>query len=281
MAVVAALILSALACDASSIPDPGALLTQQSPATIQPTDSVTQPPEDLPTESAGTPTHIPTIVPTDLPLGTATAAPLPPTATGPAGDHALVTRIVDGDTIKASLNGSEVTIRYIGVNTPETDQACYAEATAANQSLVSGQTVTLVKDVSETDQYGRLLRYVYLGATMVNAELARQGWAEAAKYPPDVAHADEFHSLAMAARASNLGCWPTGVFGPPISGGERITGTPPSGVVCECGYNAYNCNDFSSRAEAQACFDYCKAQGAGDVHLMDGNSNGLACENLP
>ena len=51
---------------------------------------------------------------------------------------------------------------------------------------------------------------------------------------------------------------------------------------CDCSGNVYNCPDFSTHAEAQACHDFCFDQGAGDIHGLDGNNNnGLACEDLP
>jgi hypothetical protein len=45
---------------------------------------------------------------------------------------------------------------------------------------------------------------------------------------------------------------------------------------------AYNCNlsDFSIQAQAQSCYDYCIAQGAGDIHRLDGDNDGIACESL-
>ncbi len=95
------------------------------------------------------------------------------------GETALVVDVIDGDTIDVRLGGDTYRVRYIGVNTPERDEPCYFEATAANAVLVEGQTVTLVRDVSETDRYGRLLRYVYAGPVFVNAELVAQGYAEA------------------------------------------------------------------------------------------------------
>jgi endonuclease YncB( thermonuclease family) len=282
----AALILALLACETSGLPIP-----QQTSEPLEPSGTYHSPGTSLPGM---------TIPPVDGPNGTGepgiTAAP---TLTSPPGDLALVTRIVDGDTIKAALNGEQVTIRYIGINTPEVEEPCYAEATAANKGLVSGQTVTLVTDVSDTDQYGRLLRYVYANGVFVNAELVRQGWAEAYRYPPDTGHAEEFHDLALEARGANLGCWPTGVFGPPAPGQPTAESTStvlpgtatstarppatkqPSVGVCDCDHNKYNCSSFASRADAQACFDYCVGQGAGDVHLLDSNSNGLACENIP
>jgi micrococcal nuclease len=135
--------------------------------------------------------------------------------TVPAGDQAVVVYVVDGDTIDIEYLGSSAAptrVRYIGVNTTEHDQSCFTEGAQANSALVVGQILTLVRDVSDTDRYGRILRYVYAGQTLVNAELVREGWAEAVDYPPDTLNAPLFHSLADAAKAAGLGCWPTGMF---------------------------------------------------------------------
>ncbi len=125
--------------------------------------------------------------------------------------------MVDGDTIRVSLRGQTVTVRYIGMDTPETVAPGQpvarfgAEATAANKSLVEGKTVQLEKDVSETDSFGRLLRYVYVtdftGERMVNAELVRLGFARVATYPPDVKHQGVFVELERQARAADAGLW--------------------------------------------------------------------------
>lgn len=132
----------------------------------------------------------------------------PPTG----GETATVTRVIDGDTIEVNLNGQRYTVRYVGVNTPERDEPCYAEARDANRALVENRTVTLVRDVSNTDRFDRLLRYVYVGDTLVNAALVQQGWAEKVEYPPDTRLAAEFGALEAAARTANLGCHPTGIF---------------------------------------------------------------------
>jgi hypothetical protein len=47
---------------------------------------------------------------------------------------------------------------------------------------------------------------------------------------------------------------------------------------CNCSVNKYNCNNFSSRIDAQACYDNCKSQGKGDIHRLDSNKDGFACE---
>lgn len=132
--------------------------------------------------------------------------------TPPAPDgYVLVTEAVDGDTIRLA-DGS--TVRYIGVDTPETVHPskpvqCFGkEAGAFNRTLVEGKPVRLVRDVSETDRYGRLLRYVYLeDGTFVNLALVEQGYAYALTYPPDIAHAAEFRDAQAAARESGRGLW--------------------------------------------------------------------------
>jgi hypothetical protein len=66
-----------------------------------------------------------------------------------------------------------------------------------------------------------------------------------------------------------------------------ILSTQPIGsaiAVCSCSGDLYNCtlSDFPTHAQAQACYDYCISQSAGDIHRLDGNDNdGLACESLP
>ncbi len=144
------------------------------------------------------------------------AAPITPVFQDPPpaaeGDLARVTRIVDGDTIEVEIDGVGYRVRYVGINTPERDETCYSEATAANRALVNGQTVRLVRDSSNTDQYGRLLRYIYVGDTFVNAELVRNGWAEAVEYRPDTRHTAYFRDLEREATAAGRGCHPTGIF---------------------------------------------------------------------
>jgi endonuclease YncB( thermonuclease family) len=130
----------------------------------------------------------------------------------PQGDTAVVTRIIDGDTIDVQIGEIGYRVRYVGVNTPESDESCYSEARAANAALVENQTVTLVQDSSSTDRYGRLLRFVYVGSIFVNAELVRLGYAETVLYEPDDGFHDEFIQLEQEATNAGAGCHPTGIF---------------------------------------------------------------------
>ena len=116
----------------------------------------------------------------------------------------LVQRVIDGDTVVLA-DGERV--RYIGMDTPERGERLFDEATAYNRRLVEGQRVGLLKDQSETDRFGRLLRYVLAGDILVNAELVREGLAEAKRYEPDVKFADCFDELMQEARDEQRGMW--------------------------------------------------------------------------
>ena len=135
-----------------------------------------------------------------LAIGCAAPAQAPET-------QATVTRVVDGDTIEVSIDGIIYDVRYIGVDTPELGEPWAGEATEANRQLVEGENVRLEKDISETDKYKRLLRYVYVGDIFVNAELVRQGLARAKAYEPDTKNQDYFEELEAGAREAGLGVW--------------------------------------------------------------------------
>ncbi|MFW6074588.1 MAG: thermonuclease family protein [Chloroflexota bacterium] len=136
---------------------------------------------------------------------------------GDGQTEAEVVRVVDGDTIIVRLDGDEERLRYIGIDAPESsipDQApeCFGpEAARANEELVGGETVLLEADVSNRDQFGRLLRYVYVDdgddRFMVNQELVESGYAEAVRYPPDTAYADDLERAEEIARANRAGIW--------------------------------------------------------------------------
>ena len=132
-------------------------------------------------------------------------------------EKVLVTEVVDGDTVK--IEGDR-TVRYIGVDTPETKHPkkqveCFGrEASDANKALVEGKYIYLQRDVSETDRYQRLLRYIYLPnpqstgeAIFVNEYLVEQGYAHLLTYPPDVKYDEVFRAAEKQAREANRGLW--------------------------------------------------------------------------
>jgi len=124
-----------------------------------------------------------------------------------------VVRVVDGDTIHVRLTDRVEKIRYIGVNTPEIhhpskgEEPGGREAAEVNRGLVGGRRVRLELDVQTRDRYGRLLAYVWVGDTMVNAELVRRGYAQAMTVPPNVRYQDLFVKLQRQARDAHRGLW--------------------------------------------------------------------------
>ena len=120
---------------------------------------------------------------------------------------ANVIEVIDGDTI--TIEGGQQ-VRYIGIDTPETypePQDFGIEAWQANRRLVEGKRVRLEKDISETDRHGRLLRYVFVNDTFVNAELVKEGLAEAITYSPDTKYQDQLEQMEAEAREAGRGMW--------------------------------------------------------------------------
>lgn len=139
-------------------------------------------------------------------------------ATASADKSYRVSSVVDGDTIEVEIDGQKKKLRYIGINTPETVDPrkgveCFGkEASQENKNLVLGKEVFLDKDISDTDRFGRLLRYVYLKLEdnkklFVNDYLIRSGYAYAATFPPDVKFKEIFAEAEREAREKQLGLW--------------------------------------------------------------------------
>jgi micrococcal nuclease len=134
-------------------------------------------------------------------------------------ERAEVVRIVDGDTIVVVVAGREERVRYIGIDTPESVQPstpieCFGrEASNENERLVEGRTIYLERDVSNTDRFGRLLRYVHVDDPhsdewlFVNLELVRRGYANAVTFPPDVEHETALSTAEREAREAGRGLW--------------------------------------------------------------------------
>ncbi len=116
----------------------------------------------------------------------------------------MVTKVVDGDTIV--IKGG-YHVRYIGIDSPERDEQYYAEATQLNKDMVEGKEVRLESDINDRDEYGRLLRYIYIGDTFVNAEMVRQGWAWSIAYPPDIKYQVYLEAMENEARELKRGFW--------------------------------------------------------------------------
>ena len=140
-------------------------------------------------------------------------------------EKAVVVNVIDGDTILVRTNDGERYCRAIGIDAPESvhpdESRNVAEGDAASNFLKSvldeGSTVYLQRDVSDTDKYDRLLRYIWLDPVdnpedeasfaqqCVNAIAVREGFAQATQYPPDTRHAATLASLEADAVSSGRG----------------------------------------------------------------------------
>ena len=141
-------------------------------------------------------------------------------------DKVKVKRVVDGDTLIASYpDGQEKRVRFIGLNTPEsvkadTEVEYFAiEASDYTSEKLTGKTIYLEEDVSGTDQYGRVLAYLWLEepvepideaeirAKMFNAIIILDGYANARSYPPDVKYQDYLRDCEAEAKKAKRGLW--------------------------------------------------------------------------
>lgn len=204
----------------------------------------------------------------------------------PKQQKVKVTRVVDGDTVE--LENSEK-VRYIGVDTPETYECYYSEAKDKNKDLVEGEEVYLEKDVSETDRYGRLLRYVWVGNTFVNDNLVAEGYAQVATYPPDIKYQKLFVATQETAQKDEKGLWSETCHPKDVLGTTTSTSTPaptqkttttqqqsaqiitPSGSTCNC---SKTCSQMSSCDEAYFQLNTCGCS------ARDGDGDGVPCEDI-
>lgn len=139
-----------------------------------------------------------------------------------------VTKVIDGDTFRCKLNGEEIRVRLIGIDTPESHSNPKAkrdaqrnhltldeitkmgkEAYEFTKSLIpEGTVVYLETDIQLTDKYGRVLSYVWLpDGRMLNNILVSEGYAQVYTIPPNVKYEQLFLSAQRKAREEGKGFW--------------------------------------------------------------------------
>lgn len=203
----------------------------------------------------------------------------------PAGDDAVIRSVSDGDTI-VLVGGTRV--RLIGIDTPETHHPskpvqCFgAEASAHTRSLLpAGTAVRLAYDVERLDRYRRTLAYVYRrdDGLFVNAALARDGYAQAYTYPPNVAHAEEFVAFAREAREAGRGLWSAcSGFGVPALPSPSAAPTPAAGAGCDPAYPGVCLPSPPPDLDCPQVADRRFRVVAPDPHGFDRDGDGLGCE---
>jgi micrococcal nuclease len=127
-----------------------------------------------------------------------------------------VVRVIDGDTVRVRLDEpvESRTVRYIGVDTPETvapgePVQCFGKAASDfNRRLVAGKRVRLLLGRERRDRYGRLLAYVRIeGGPLVEDVLLQRGFARTLTIPPNDDRAPHFRALERRARVAHVGRW--------------------------------------------------------------------------
>lgn len=126
----------------------------------------------------------------------------------------VIAAVSDGDSIRCTAQGR---VRLLLLDAPEMDQVPFGTRSrdALRKRLPRGDTVWLEFDVQRTDRYDRVLAHVWTaaaGGLHVNLEHARDGWAVAVVFPPNVRHIDAIRAAVAEARQRRRGLWADGRF---------------------------------------------------------------------
>lgn len=168
--------------------------------------------------SLSLPTQAPTVAPSPvstrvMPLADLTPAPTPTVTPIPDETLGLVVEVLDGETIAVVLDGDPARqayqVKYLGLDAPPNspDDPWGVVAFETNRKLANLKIVKLVRDQTDFDADGFMLRYVYIGNQLLNAELVRQGLARAAVSAPDTRFEAEISKAEAEAQADELGLW--------------------------------------------------------------------------
>jgi endonuclease YncB( thermonuclease family) len=205
-------------------------------------------------ETLTLPTQAPTLAPTPsntrvLPLEILTPSPTVSITPIPDEVLGLVVDVIAGDTIAVVLDGDPASrayeVRYLGVEAPENAVAepWGVVAYEVNQELTKLKIVRLVRDETDFDDDGYLLRHVYFDNRLLSLLMAEQGLVRAAVEEPNIRFASEIRAAEQRAREKRLGLWgpraptPTSAAngGPTAEADDGQTGTPtvarPTGTL--------------------------------------------------
>lgn len=177
--------------------------------------------------------------------------------------------VIDGDTVDVGECQDAGRIRLILIDAPERDAACFSEQSTAflRELLPEGSSVRLERDVSDVDQYGRKLRYLWTSEGMVNEAIVRAGHAWILVFPPDVSYREVIASAEDEARVAGRGVWGDCQAFSNLDQGECDVSYPT--VCIPSPPPSLDCRDLPFRKFKAL---------PPDPHEFDGDGDGVACE---
>ena len=142
-----------------------------------------------------------------------------------------VIEVIDGDTVDVVRDGAQARVRIVGINAPESNECFHDEATAGLAALLPAEGVRLVSDVSDTDRYSRLLRFVETAdGDDIGGMLVAQGLARSHLYPPDTSRNARYDELQSEALVGQIGQWEVDACGDDGAGAETSTDDVQIGI---------------------------------------------------
>lgn len=191
--------------------------------------------------------------------------------------NALVTKVVDGDTIDVQINGKKDIVRLIGINAPEYNECFGKEASDKARALLNSKLVSLEADPSQDDRdkYHRLLRYVFVDGTNFDELMVREGYAREYTYHVPYKYQSEFKSAERQAREGKRGLWADGVCSNSSKAKQSSKPIPPSSTnqnfTCDC---KKLCSQIATCEEAYFQLNSCGCS------ARDSDHDGIPCESL-
>lgn len=192
-------------------------------------------------------------------------------------------KTIDGDTIKIKYEGKEQNVRYLLIDTPETNhpqlgkQPFGDKAKERNIELMNSGKLEIEFDIGERiDKYGRLLAYIYVDGVSIQEKLLEEGLARVAYvYPPNTRHLDAYEKAQERAKKAGIGIWKLEDYATDRGFDSQKYKAEETITKPESGATEYfkNCSELRKKYP-----DGVKKGHPAYSEKMDGNKDGHACE---
>ena len=192
-------------------------------------------------------------------------------------------KTIDGDTIKIKYEGKEQNVRYLLIDTPETNhprlgkQPFGEKAKERNRELMNSGKLEIEFDIGgKTDKYDRLLAYIYIDGVSVQETLLEEGLARVAYvYPPNTRHLDAYKKAEEKAKKAGIGIWTLEDYSTDrgFDSETYVEKKPETQPVSGAKEAFKNCTELRQKYPNGV-----KKGHPAYLEKMDGNKDGFACE---